>query len=247
MSSDVPSSFPIVNTPVNTAPVTRRVQDMYRRIAQKPDLELVEITGVIAGLLTCRKIGTTTTIPGVVPIGWTPTMTPAVGEFVWIMTPSPGANPIALGTPVPNNPRTKVYQSGAFNLLNNAFTIFNMDATNWTEEYDQVNGHDFVTNNSRIPIARDGIYAIEAAVSFGANAAGIRGCYVVLNGVTIQTKLTNTSNGVFGDTVNVSLHKECVAGNYIEFGYYQNSGGLLACITGIGNTFLSVVRIGDLG
>lgn len=248
MSSDISTSNPILTVPsVNTAPVTRRMQDLYRRIAAKPDIELVEVTAVASGVITCRKIGTTTTIPGVLPMAWAGTMLPMVGEFVWIMIPQPGSQPMAIGTFSANNPRTKVYQSAAFNVVNNTFTIFTMDSTNWTEEYDQMQNHDFVTNNSRIPIVRDGIYAIEAAVTFAANGTGSRGCYVALNGVTLQTKLSNASNAIFGDTVNVSLHKECVVGNYVEFGFYQNSGGALGCVTGIGNTFLSVIRIADLG
>ena len=247
VNSNVAPSNPIVDIQINTDPITRRLQDLYRRIALKPDFELVEVTALVSGTLTCRKIGTTTVIPGVVPVAWSGDLLPTVGEFVWVVTPQPGAQPFAIGSPTANNPRTKVYQSTNFNLLNNVFTIFNMDTTNWSEEYDQMSGHDFVTNNSRITIARDGLYLLQASINFAANGAGIRGCTIYLNGVALAPKLTLGANAVFGDIVTVNTPKECIAGNYIEFGYYQNSGGLLGCVSGINATFLSVVRIGDLG
>lgn len=245
-SDQLRTATPVLDYTIDSAGVTQRIRDIYRRFGTKPDIELVEVTAVGSGLLTVRKIGTTTTIAGVIAMGWSGSMLPAVGEFVWTLTPSPGATPFAIGTMMANNPRTKVYQNNAFNLANNTFTIFAMDI-NWLEEYDQMSGHSFVTNNTRITIARSGIYQIEAAVTFGASGTGARACYVAVNGTTVQTKFINVSNAVFGDTVTVSLHKQCGVGDYVEFGFFQNSGGALACIAGVGNTYLSAVRIGDLG
>jgi hypothetical protein len=248
MSSDVPSSFPILDVPsVNTAPVTQRMQDLYRRVAAKPDLELVEVTAQTPPTITVRKIGTTTLIPNVIPVGHSGSQLPYTGDFVWIITPQVGSQPIALGVPAPTTPSCKVYAINNLLAANAAFTNLTMDSTNWTEEYDVGPLHDYTTNNSRITAIRPGIYSIQAAVTFQGNGIGTRGVYVNINGVTIKMVWNNTPNGIFDQTVEVNVHKELINGTYVEFGYYQNVGGVIGITAGIGNTYLSVVKMADLG
>lgn len=248
MSSDVPSSFPILDVPaVNTAPVTQRMQDLYKRVAAKPDLELVEVTAQTPPTITVRKIGTTTTIPNVVPVGHSGSQLPYIGDFVWIMTPQPGSQPIALGVPAPSTPSCKAYLVNNILAANAAFTVLSMDSANWTEEYDVGPMHSLVTNPSRITAIRPGIYNIQASVTFQGNAIGARGVFVNIDGGTVKLIWNNTPNGVFDQTVEVNLQWELVNGTIVEMGYYQNVGGVIGITAGAGNTYLSVVRLADRG
>jgi len=225
--------------------VTRRITDLYREVAGKPDLELVEVTAVTGGKLTCRKIGTSTTFPNVVPVGWG-SMMPAVGEFVWIMTPQPGSQPFAIGAPLSKTPAAKSFLVNAGLCVNNAVTIINWDNSgNFVEEYDTANIHNPASNSSRFTVP-GGIYAIDGAVTFQANALGIRGVSLYVNGNIIKTVWENTPGGVFDTTVGITLHLLCGAGTYIELAYFQNVGGVIGMTLGQGNTYLSVIKQADL-
>lgn len=243
----VASTIPISPVRVNTAPVTRRMQDINRRIAAKPDLELVEVTAVTFPTITVRKIGTTTTIPNVVPVGHSGTCTPDVGDFVWIMTPQPGAQPIALGVPAPKTPCFKAYLNTNVNPASNVLpgTTIAMDA-NWTYEYKQLMTHDFVTNNTRVTCQRAGIYQIECSNNWNAGG-GVRAISILINGVGVKTKIDNAPSAILGCTIDTMLAKELIVGTYVEFAYVQNTGGALQLNAGIGNTYLSIVRLADLG
>jgi hypothetical protein len=249
MSSDananVSSTNPIVDIQINTDPVTRRMQDMYRRVATKPDLELVEVTALVGSTLTCRKIGTTTTIPGVIPVGWE-SMMPPVGAFVWIMTTQPGAQPFAIGMPAPKTPAAKSFLNVAGLAVNNAVTIINWDNSgNYVEEYDTANIHNPASNSSRFTVP-GGIYDISGAVTFQANSLGIRGVFIYANGTIVKSMWENGPGGVFDCTVEIQLHLLCGIGTYIELGYFQNVGGVIGMTNGQGNTYLSVVKMADL-
>src|SRR4051812_43524110 len=210
MSSDAGNSNvspvnPIVDIQINTDPVTRRIQDMYRRVATKPDLELVQVTAIVGSTLTCQKIGTTTTIPGVIPVGWE-SMMPPVGAFVWIMTTQPGAQPFAIGTPAPKTPAAKCFLVNAGFAANNAVTIINWDNSgNFVEEYDTANIHNPASNSSRFTVP-GGIYDISGAVTFQANSLGVRGVFIYVNGSIMKSMWENTPGGVFDATVEINLH-----------------------------------------
>jgi hypothetical protein len=244
-NSNVSSSNPIVDIQINTDPVTRRMQDMYRRVATKPDVELVEVTALVGSTITCRKIGTTTTIPGVIPVGWG-SMMPPVGAFVWIMTTQPGAQPFAIGMPAPKTPACKVFLVNAGLCANNAITIINWDNSgNYVEEYDTVGMHDPASNSSRLTVP-GGIYSISGAVTFQANNIGIRGVFIYVNGNIMKTMWDNAPGGIFDCTVEIDLHLLCGVGTYIELAYFQNVGGVIGMTLGQGNTYLSVVKMADL-
>lgn len=247
--SDAPTAFPVGLPKIYTDELTRRIRAISNTAASKPDLELAEVTAVsYASGITVKKIGTTVTIPGVKIVGWSGSCYPTVGEFVWLLTTENGAQPFAIGIPAPEQPRCKVYVNTTFASITNAFPgtplAFN---TNWTEEYKKLVTHDFVTNNTRLTIQRPGIYDIDGTITYDANNVGIRATTISVNGAGIKYKLDPAPTALFGCVVDVQLHMELAAGDYVEMLFMQNTGANLNILQGIGNTYLSVIRIADIG
>lgn len=251
MSSEpnyAPTAYPIGLPNVDTLGITQRIKAIANLAASKPSMELAEVTAVsIGSSITVKKIGTTVTIPNVKLVGWTGSSYPVVGEFVWLVTLVPGAQPFTIGTPAPEQSRCKVYLSTDILAITNAFpgTVLAMDGTNWTEEYEKIATHDFVTNNSRITVTRSGIYRVEGCITYAAGG-GIRATIVTVNGAAVKLKIDNTPSALFTCTVDVSLPLELAVNDYVELLYVQNTGGNLGLVSGRGNTYLSVVREEDI-
>lgn len=244
MPSDVPTSTPIIAVPsVNTAPMTRRMKDLYQEVASKPDLELVEVISVSGQRLTCRKYGTSATIPNVIMVGWSGSVAPLAGDSVWIMTPQPGSQPFSIGTADPKVPACKVYLNSTGFAADNVFTIIGWGSPGSTEEYDTHGHHDFSTNNSRITIVRPGLYSLQGTVTFQAASGGTRAAYLQINGTNLKTVFENFPSGFFDNTVEVNMHVVLTAGSYVELGYYQNFGSVITLTAGIGKNYLSAVRL----
>lgn len=100
-----------------------------------------------------------------------------------------------------------------------------LTAISWpVESYDTDAYHDAVTP-SRFTVDLDGKYIVGCAVKWDSNTAGTRAVYVVVNGVTGTRRAADfrpASNGVVTGVVD-SL--DLVAGDYVEFYAYQDSGG----------------------
>lgn len=247
--SNAPTAYPVGLPKVFTDELTRRVRAIANAANSKPDLEIAEVMAVsYASGITVKKIGTTVTIPGVKIVGWSASCYPAVGEFVWLLTLQNGAQPFAIGIPAPEQPRCKVYVNTTFASITNAFPgtalAFN---TNWTEEYKKLVTHDFVTNNTRLTIQRPGIYDIDGTITYDASNVGIRATTISVNGTGIKYKIDPAPTALFGCVVDVQLHMELAAGDYVELLFMQNTGANLNILQGIGYTYLSVIRVADIG
>jgi hypothetical protein len=99
-----------------------------------------------------------------------------------------------------------------------------------SERRDTHGYHSTVTNTSRltVPANCDGWYIISGGALFEANATGVRGLRVRLNGSTyIQEILLNNLGASFGTRVQITTQYYLSAGDYIELQAYQNSGGNL--------------------
>lgn len=97
-----------------------------------------------------------------------------------------------------------------------------------TERWDNGGLHESVTNPTRItiPAGGGGVYEIAGGVAFAANATGLRGLTVKLNGATI---IAVDFRATYGGEVYLSIATQylLVAGDYIQLEAYQSSGGNL--------------------
>lgn len=123
------------------------------------------------------------------------------------------------------HPQCIVYRSTNQSLSNNTDTSINWNA----EIYDNSAMHSTSVNTSRLSAPVDGYYEMHLWIYFAANTTGSRGAYILWNGT--GNKAVNHY-----DTTAVSPW-DCVrhlwwktrmtAGQYVEGGGYQNSGGSL--------------------
>lgn len=133
------------------------------------------------------------------------------------------------------------YAGSAQTLTTSTAAMVDLD----NEAHDQGAMHSNVTNNSRItiPTAGDGIYLFVGQVAFVSNSTGYRrarilgGGAVVLAGVKIPA--------VNGDEtiIQVATIRSAVATDYVELEAWQNSGGNLDTVAGVGNTFFAAYKL----
>lgn len=147
-------------------------------------------------------------------------------------------------------PRCKVYLT-ASSAVDNAITALDWDA-DATTAYEQPTAglfHSHVTNPSRltIPSGYNGLYDVTWKVGFAASGTGTRIANLLLNGSTVADGPIPTPTAIFNCVVACTVPLELVAGDYLEVNYFQNSGGPLAFVTGVGGTFLSIIRRSPLG
>lgn len=244
---NIPTSYPIGTPTVNTAGLTRRVRDLQGQINDRPVIELVNVVSTSSTTIGIQKIGTTTTITGVVPVGWSGKQRPVVGDTCWVLYPFPGATPIAIGVSLPTQPRVKVYLTIDVGIGANVVpgNVLFFDG-NWAEEYKELCAHDFVTNNSRLTVLHSGLYLIHACITYAGNNTGQRGTGLMVNGTVIVEPFDTAPNGLLDSVVSFALPYELNANDYLEMAYVQNSGGALNIRGGRAKTFLSAVRIADI-
>jgi hypothetical protein len=98
-----------------------------------------------------------------------------------------------------------------------------------TERYDTASIHDNATNNSRLTAPVTGIYAVTAEVDWTPNATGTRELTLMKNGSTfIADDDRDGISVVFGgQSQSVTAQVRLVAGDYVEVGVLQTSGGSL--------------------
>jgi len=100
--------------------------------------------------------------------------------------------------------------------------------TAWdTEAYDRGGLHSNAVNPSRLTVRYPGRYRIDAVVAMASNAVGSRFARLWVNGAT-QIAIHNTPavNG-FDTRICFGITRELLAGDYVELGVFQDSGGNL--------------------
>ena len=127
----------------------------------------------------------------------------------------------------------KAYIASAQTLANNTWEPVEFDG----ELHDSGNMHDNVTNNHRltIPTGGDGMWIFTANIAFTTNSTGIRWGRFYINGTAqyIMPGPVDASVGVFVHHTGGTLHVfDLIAGDYIHFEVFQNSGGNLDTTTG---------------
>lgn len=131
-----------------------------------------------------------------------------------------------------SNPFAIVYHNTTQSITTSTWTILNFNS----EEVDASGFHDNVTNNSRltVPAGLGGLYQISMHANFAASPTGDRFIAVSLNGsvpggagearpIWSRTRATTE----FEAMISISGLMQLVAGDYIEFYVFQNSGGNL--------------------
>ena len=96
-----------------------------------------------------------------------------------------------------------------------------------TEDYDTDTMHDNVTNNTRLTIQTAGKYLIVAQSNWASNNTGTRIARIRKNGVDYLASFEQPSNLANEASAAVSLVANFIAGDYLEFTVYQDSGGAL--------------------
>jgi len=106
-----------------------------------------------------------------------------------------------------------------------------------TERYDTASMHDNATNNSRLTAPVNGIYAVTAEVDWTPNATGRRELDLMKNGSTIIAD--DDRDGIpisfSGQGQSVTAQVRLMAGDFVEVGVLQTSGGPLN-VTSVGET-----------
>jgi len=97
------------------------------------------------------------------------------------------------------------------------------------EDFDTDGFHSNTTNNTRvtIPTGKGGKYLFVAAMAWASNATGKRESWLYKNGNSINSYFIQTAVNGQGTHFIVTNLIEAAAGDYIELGVNQNSGGNL--------------------
>jgi hypothetical protein len=132
--------------------------------------------------------------------------------------------------------------SSAQAIANNTDVNFNFDS----ERLDTNGFHSTSTNTSRItiPTGLAGWYVINAKFRWDKNATGIRLLKIKKNGSEINAapEQLGSSTVFMGNELNIIDY--LVAGDYIEFGAFQTSGGALNAYLDSVNGQFSVIMVG---
>ena len=136
-----------------------------------------------------------------------------------------------------------VWRSAAWSAPNGGGTNVPFDA----EDFDTDAFHDPATNPSRItiPAGLGGYYQLNGGIRYTYNGTGARAVDLLVNGSPVAG--IGVGAAPVATTLSCGKPVPLNAGDYIELGPYQNSGGALALDFGSGGkhyTFLSAVKIG---
>jgi len=125
------------------------------------------------------------------------------------------------------NPNSCVaLRSATQSIPNNSSTAISFDG----EEFD--NSSMITPTSSTITIQEDGLYLITAEVAIAANATGIRGIEVIINGgTTTGAQYAPTIGTVRTHPASYSNAFLLTAGDTVSINAYQNSGGALNAVS----------------
>lgn len=174
------------------------------------------------------------------------TTAPALGDALlfdgsmWV----PGA---VAGAAVAHSGCTAYRSSTAQSVPNGTWTAVSLNA-----EFDDTDGyHDNATNPSRltVPAGLVGRFRAVGQIEWAASSAGGRYLAIYKNGLgggAVANRVAQTS-AVPGSVVPrmqiISPVVQLVAGDYLEFGAYQDTGGALNAAAGINSTWFGIERV----
>lgn len=140
-------------------------------------------------------------------------------------------------------PRCMIYSTaGTQSIANNSYTS-SEDLSFTSETYD-VSGLFVPTSTTiTVPSGYDGLYIIQAQVTFAVNATGIRRIGLYVNSTEVARVNTTDADATEDSRLQISFVAQLVSGNTIQCRAFQNSGGALNVTHGAANTWLSVTKI----
>lgn len=95
------------------------------------------------------------------------------------------------------------------------------------ERYDSGDLHSTSANTGRLTAPITGLYRFGACVVYAANATGFRELSLRLNGATFLTYKTQPAVNGEDTGMDINTEYQLVAGDYVEVGVLQTSGGAL--------------------
>ena len=115
------------------------------------------------------------------------------------------------------------------------------------ESFDNYNGHDNATNNTRYTVQRPGLYFVYGCASLSeTGTTGYRASRLLVNGTTAYagTSVRPVSGSTTGSSLPAVAHLRLAAGDYVELQSFQSQGSALAVKSGTGDssTFVAVWR-----
>lgn len=125
---------------------------------------------------------------------------------------------------LPTIPAARVYNSA--NISHSSSGSWQALTFN-SERYDNDTIHSTSSNTGRLTATTAGVYSITGHIQFDANATGVRGLELRVNGSTIIAQDLRASFATFGVVATISAHYKLAATDYVELRAYQNSGGSL--------------------
>lgn len=129
---------------------------------------------------------------------------------------------------VAQNPaRCYATASSTQSIPNNTITVLNFDG----ESYDPLGMHSTVSNTSRIVIPTTGWYRIYGQALLAGSATGARNIFIYVNGAPVWQD-RELSPGTFTTVRAIAAETLLAAGNYVELGIQQTSGGALDTAAG---------------
>jgi hypothetical protein len=119
----------------------------------------------------------------------------------------------------------RVYNSANISVANNAVQALTFDS----ERYDTASMHSTSVNTSRLTCTVAGWYAIGAHAIHDANATGVRGLYIRMNGATFIGPVEGPAGATAarGTAQTVVTVYQLAVGDYVEAWAFQNSGAAL--------------------
>jgi len=119
----------------------------------------------------------------------------------------------------------RVYRDAAF-VHNNTGNFLPIDFNQ--QRWDDPDDDQWVIGTpTRLTCQFDGIYVITGHVYWAANATGIRGLHIFLNGATNLCGTTHINLNATGLNQSITTTYKLVVGDFVELRVYQNSGGNL--------------------
>lgn len=135
-----------------------------------------------------------------------------------------------LGTFLLNPPIAQITQGSVQSIPNSAVTPVTFDST----VNDSYGGHSNITNNSRYTAQVTGWYLVIGVAAFATNGTGVRVARLLKNGSSVvyfdvwAQAVTAASTPTATATAGIL---QLNAGDYVELGAYQTSGGALTTFT----------------
>lgn len=139
-------------------------------------------------------------------------------------------------------PRCSVYQTATTSMATSGSSqLILFD----TEAYDTDTMHSTSSNTSRITATTTGLYLVTASLGFAANATGYRVAQLRKNsagavgsGTKVAIEAVPSTGASAPTSVAFAVYVQLTAGDYVEMFGFQNSGGALATVAGVGESFI---------